>query len=495
MAILDLSLLIVGRPLDVSCAMVSHDQDAGTTTPTVNINLRLYSRRKSFTFSFLKPDPVFCRAGYTVRMQGLTSFPRPYKKAGMPAGVSYFTLRMLGRVDSAAHCETWRAQDRAGRAYTVKKFLIMDAASRALLVAELDGLLDSPPHLAVALLDAFLDGVKVSVVTDNEGGIYLRDALLERGPAPDMVASIILRQVLAFLAHFHDHRARVHNDVDARNVLCLPTGAVRVGGLCHSARQLGRAARFAGPYAHMAPERILGLHCSFPSDIWSLGLLAQELALGRAPGPPAAAPDDPRALQAYQQAIVARPGPSLPGPDAGGGEGGGGGVSGELRGFVEACVRMGIGARWTAAELLRHPFILKYEAFTLPAGAWITSGSLEPAPGPALPPPPRRAPAGLPPAPPPRLASLPPPGGRGGAGPGGLGAGGDGSTASPRVRPQDPAAAGAGGPCGMSPLRSPARDPLPRSARPPASARGGLGPGPVAGPGRPRVKRCQTSDD
>ncbi len=473
MTIVDLSLLSVGRPLDVSCSMLSHVQDE-VTSPTVNINLRLYSRRKSFTFSFLKADPVFRRSGYTVRMEGLTSFPRPYKKSGMPAGISYFTLRMLGRVDSTAHCETWRAQDRNGRNYTVKKFLIMDAASRTLFVAELDGFLDSPPHLAVAMLDAFLDGVKVSIVTDNEGGVYLRDALLERGPAPEMVASIILRHVLAFLVHLHDHCSRVHNDVDARNVLCLPSGAARVGGLCHSVKQLGRAARFAGPYAHMAPERILGVQCSFPSDIWSVGVLARELALGRAPAPPAAAPDDPHALFAYQQAIVAHPSPSLRGP---GGAGacagrGGAGSSGELQDFADACLHMGIRARWTATELLRHPFILRYEAFTLPAGSWLTRT--------AAPPPPRPGP-GPPPAPPPVAAALLPPGGGGG------GAAISGGLGSPRQRPQDLVAAGSG--AGVSPLRSPVRDPL-RSARPPASARAGR-----PGPGRSQARRYLTSGD
>ena len=390
MAIVDLSLLSVGHPMDVSCLMGnSCDPEDTETLPTVNVNIRLYSRRKSFTFSFLKADPVFRRSGYTVRMEGLTSFPRPYKKTGMPAGLSYFTLRMTTKVDESAHYETWRAQDRNGRTYTVKKFLIMDATSRQLFVAELDGLLDGPADLSVALLDAFLDGVKVSIVTDNEGGVHLRDAIAERGPAPEIVVSIVLRHVLAFLCALHEHRARVHNDIDARNVLCLPTGRVRVGGLCHSVRQLGKAARFAGPYAHMAPERVLGLECSFPSDIWSVGMLARELFLGRPPAA-AAALDGPEAVFAFKQAIVSQPSPSLRA---------GSGCSAELRDFADACLHKGIRARWTAAELLRHPFILRYEAFTLPAGSWLTRAgprpppSRSPAPARTTAPAPRRPPA------------------------------------------------------------------------------------------------------
>ena len=265
--------------------------------------------------------------------------------------------------------EIWRAQDRTGRQYTVKKYLIMEAASRALFVAEMEGVIDCQPEQSVLFLDAFLDGVKVSIVFDNEYGVYVREALQERGPAPEMVASIVLRQVLQILCYLHEECSRLHNDIDARNILCLSTGQVRLGGFCHSFKNLGRSAKFTGPYVHMAPERLLGIECSFPSDIWSLGVLAKELALGKGPYAHLNL-DDPTALFEFKQTIVAQPIPSLKGVES---------CTDEMRSFVDICLQKNIRARWTAAELLKHPLIRRYEGFLLPAGSWFCR-SVKPSP-------------------------------------------------------------------------------------------------------------------
>jgi hypothetical protein len=56
----------------------------------------------------------------------------------------------------------------------------MDSGSRSLRVAELDGLLVCPG-------DLILDGVRIAVVTDNDGGILLREALTDNGPALEIV--------------------------------------------------------------------------------------------------------------------------------------------------------------------------------------------------------------------------------------------------------------------------------------------------------------------
>jgi hypothetical protein len=156
----------------------------------------MYYRRKSFTFSYLNVEPVFRRNGYAVTADGLQMFPMPYKKKGMPAGVSFFGLKYAHKLaeDVPGH-QVWRAMDKTGRSYTVKKFLIMDTACRVLFCSELDGILDCEPGAAVELCDAFLDGVRLSIVTDDLGGSYLRDALKEKGAAPEMVTSIVLRQV------------------------------------------------------------------------------------------------------------------------------------------------------------------------------------------------------------------------------------------------------------------------------------------------------------
>lgn len=168
-------------------------------------------------------------------------------------------------------------------------------------------------------------------------------------------------QVLHILVSLHVDKSRLHNDIDARNILVLKTGEVRLGGFGYSLKQVGKRSKFAGPYLHMSPERLLGLECSFPSDIWSLGMLALELALGKCwydmnkfHGI--------HALFEFKQIVVAEPPPSLKGAT---------GCSNELKSFVDKCLHKNIRARDSPLQLLEHPFILRYEAFMLPAGTWL----------------------------------------------------------------------------------------------------------------------------
>ena len=43
------------------------------------------------------------------------------------------------------------------------------------------------------------------------------------------------------------------------------------------------ALQFGGPWTCMSPERLLGLECSYASDVWSLGVCLLHLAIGRCP--------------------------------------------------------------------------------------------------------------------------------------------------------------------------------------------------------------------
>eukprot|EP00286_Rhodomonas_abbreviata_P015934 CAMPEP_0181317542 /NCGR_PEP_ID=MMETSP1101-20121128/16525_1 /TAXON_ID=46948 /ORGANISM="Rhodomonas abbreviata, Strain Caron Lab Isolate" /LENGTH=552 /DNA_ID=CAMNT_0023424945 /DNA_START=533 /DNA_END=2192 /DNA_ORIENTATION=+ len=358
----DLSTISVGgSTAKVVCTLLGEVERQ--RNPQVTLRLRICARRKSFTFSYLKADPVFRRSGYAVTAAGLSSFPQPYKKHGLPNGVTFSSLTLGPKVsEDVVGLEVYRAWDKLGGQYTIKKYLIMDTACRELLISELDGLIDCPPGQGMALCDAFLEGVKVCVVLDDEGGVYLRDALAERGPAPEMVASIVLRQVLQMIRYMHENKSRLHNDVDARNVLCLRNGEVRIGGFAYSMKLVGKASKFSGPFVHMSPERLLGLECSFPADVWSAGILAVELALGRCPYDLARF-QGPNALFEFKKMAVSEPSPSLKGVAH---------CSEELRSFVDQCLHKNMRARSTPPELLAHPFITRYEGFTLPAGSWLT---------------------------------------------------------------------------------------------------------------------------
>lgn len=362
-ALFDLSTILLGAPgVQITCELES--DIPRQEKPTVTLTLKLCPRRKSFMFSYLRDQPLFHCSGYTITVDGILQFPQPYKKNGLPQGTLFSDLKIVGKAlwaDDINGFEILRAIDARGGTYTIQRFSIMERACRDFLVACLDGLMDSLPENTVQLCDAFLVGAKVNMVLDDMGGVYLRDSLQETGACPEMVASIILRQVLTGIVYLHEHKSRLHMDIDARHILCMKNGESRLSGFCYSVKNIGKASKFSGPFYHMSPERLLGLECSFPADVWSVGILAVELALGKGPYDMSKF-QGPDGLFEFRQMIAQEDSPTLKGVA---------GVSDAYKTFVTACLHKHISARASPSELLAHPFIQRYESFLLPAGTWL----------------------------------------------------------------------------------------------------------------------------
>lgn len=89
------------------------------------------------------------------------------------------------------------------------------------------------------------------------------------------------------------------------------------------------------------------------TDIWSLGLLLLECATGRFPYPFEEDKESMQVLGFWEllKYITMKDIPKLPedkfGPD--------------FRDFISKCLRKQAGTRLSASDLLRHPFIQKYE--------------------------------------------------------------------------------------------------------------------------------------
>jgi serine/threonine protein kinase len=196
--------------------------------------------------------------------------------------------------------------------YTLKRFPVMEADPRRQLIAELDGLQEMPAHLAVQPVDAFVDKLECVLVLDNEGGNYLSESVANKGAMPERLVSIVVRQVLTALLYLQNEKMRVHNDICAANLLVLRSGEVKLGGFAFSSKAfMGRTScRFAGNYAHMSPERLLGLECGYKADVWSVGILTLDLIIG-------ACPFDmkrfvgPTAIFDFKRTVVEEPSPSL----------------------------------------------------------------------------------------------------------------------------------------------------------------------------------------
>ena len=95
----------------------------------------------------------------------------------------------------------------------------------------------------------------------------------------------------------------------------------------------------------MSPERLEAEEYSFPSDIWALGMIIYEMAVGQSPYP---STDKPILMAETMRQTDAPSLDNLPG------------VSGCLKDFIKKCLQKKPEDRWQAQTLLQHKFITDY---------------------------------------------------------------------------------------------------------------------------------------
>lgn len=177
----------------------------------------------------------------------------------------------------------------------------------------------------------------------------LESLLKSKGTFSETTLSDVARQVLNGLNYLHAHKI-IHRDIKPANLLVNKNMKVKIADFGVSkimCRTLDACNSYVGTCAYMSPERFdPDSHGSnyngYSGDIWSLGLTMLELYLGHFPFLPAGQKPDWATLMC---AICFGEPPSLPQ-----------GVSDDFRSFIECCLQKDSTKRWTASQLLSHPF-------------------------------------------------------------------------------------------------------------------------------------------
>ncbi|KAG6391948.1 hypothetical protein SASPL_149712 [Salvia splendens] len=213
----------------------------------------------------------------------------------------------------------------------------------------------------------------------HNGAISIVFEYMDRGSLVDVVRqvktilepylAVLCKQVLHGLVYLHHERHVIHRDIKPSNLLVNHKGEVKLADFGVSAMlasSMGQRDTFVGTYNYMAPERISGSTYDYKSDIWSLGMVILECAIGRFPY--AKSEDHQSGPSFYEllQAIVGTPPPSAPADQ----------FSPEFCSFISACIQKDPRDRSSALELLSHPFIKKFEDKDIDLG--ILVGSLDP---------------------------------------------------------------------------------------------------------------------
>jgi len=157
-----------------------------------------------------------------------------------------------------------------------------EMVARFLKEAQIIGITDHPNIVKLYGQGTWEKGLYIAM--EFIRGVSLRQFIQQKSFSHKRALEIIL-QVTYALCHLHTHGV-IHRDLKPENILITETGEIKVIDFGIAQLQ-GEGAetqfrRIIGTPAYMSPEQKENpLSVSYPSDIYSLGIIAYELILGR----------------------------------------------------------------------------------------------------------------------------------------------------------------------------------------------------------------------
>ena len=163
----------------------------------------------------------------------------------------------------------------------------------------------------------------------------------------EMVLSVVLRRIANALNFLHTKRNLIHRDLKPGNVVIGQAGDVKLSdfGVSRVLEGEAKGQTFVGTILYMSPERLQGGQYSTKADIWSLGIIAIECAMGNHPYMRADDPAPP--IFDIMQRVVSDDVPLPPRS----------GLSPECENFIRNCLHKDENERLSAEQLLQHPFL------------------------------------------------------------------------------------------------------------------------------------------
>ncbi|XP_067396352.1 STE20-like serine/threonine-protein kinase [Emydura macquarii macquarii] len=257
---------------------------------------------------------------------------------------------VLGELGDGAFGKVFKAQHKVTGVLAAAK--VIDTQSEEELedyVVEIDILACCDHPNIIKLLEALYWDSKLWILMEFCAGGAVDAAILEleKGLTEEQI-QVTCKQILLALQYIHSCKI-IHRDVKAGNVLLTLEGDVKLadfGVSAKNSRTLQRRASFLGTPYWMAPEVV---QCetskenpySYKADIWSLGITLIEMAEMEPPY------HELNPMRVLLKITKAQP-PTLRSPKR---------WSEEFKDFLRKSLERNPEARWSATQLLQHPFV------------------------------------------------------------------------------------------------------------------------------------------
>ncbi|XP_072513124.1 STE20-like kinase b [Salminus brasiliensis] len=257
---------------------------------------------------------------------------------------------IVGELGDGAFGKVYKAQNKQSGILAAAK--VIDTKTEEELedyMVEIDILASCDHHHIVKLLDAFYYEGKLWILIEFCAGGAVDAVMLElERPLTEPQIRVVCKQTLEALLYLHEIKV-IHRDLKAGNILLTLDGEVKLADFGVSAKNtktLQRRDSFIGTPYWMAPEVVMcetskDRPYDYKADIWSLGVTLIELAQIEPPN------HEMNPMRVLLKIAKADP-PTLMQPSK---------WSPEFSDFLKRSLDKNVDNRWSAAQLLQHPFV------------------------------------------------------------------------------------------------------------------------------------------
>ena len=217
--------------------------------------------------------------------------PAPSPSEGMSdilsTDISLKDLTILEPIGRGAFSTVYKVKkNSSGKIYAMKKIKYIDTPQQLKNVVNEIYYMNRLRHKNVLqLYNAFYDEGSINVIMPLINGLTFSEALSVSHNLPEPILGRLTYLSVQGLVYLKKQGV-IHRDLKPSNILLSTDGSVMIADF-GMARQLRasseKAQSYTGTMSYMAPERLRNESYSFKSDVWSLGLIIYQAALGRFP--------------------------------------------------------------------------------------------------------------------------------------------------------------------------------------------------------------------
>jgi len=192
--------------------------------------------------------------------------------------------QLLGRGASASVYKV--SHKPSSQDFALKEIRIEDRNVLLQKLVELKALQLSSHPCIVSFYGAFYINATLYLVLEFMDGGTLADILKKCGKIEENILVSLSHKIVSGLEYLHKEMHVIHRDIKPQNILINQKGEVKITdfGVCSElAHTCDVANTFTGTAKYMSPERLTARSYTRKSDIWSLGIVLYQCAVGHYP--------------------------------------------------------------------------------------------------------------------------------------------------------------------------------------------------------------------